>query len=148
MTLESPAQAAVAQPQIYAAKGYAGDIELALAHQWWQRGEAVIVDVRTPAEHDWVGWVPRSIKVPWKLYPGMAINPDFDRLLTEQVAKDKPILFLCRSGIRSIGSAQRAQTLGYAAYNILEGFEGDPDASKHRGSKNGWQRAGYEWEQG
>lgn len=135
-------------PEIQKGQGYAGDVSLALAHELWREGRAVIVDVRTAAEHDWVGWVPGAVKVAWKLYPGMAINPDFDRQLIEQVPKDKPVFFLCRSGIRSIGSAQRAQTLGYAAYNILEGFEGDPDAQKHRGSKNGWQHAGYFWEQG
>jgi sulfur dioxygenase len=130
------------------ADGYAGDIPLSLAHQWWKNGEAVIVDVRTQAELDWVGRVPNTEWIQWKHYPGMSINADFDRELVAKVSRDKPVLFLCRSGVRSIDSAKRAQSLGYAAYNILEGFEGDPDSHKQRGKLNGWRRAGYDWIQG
>ncbi len=128
--------------------GYAGDIPLALAHAWWQRGEAVMIDVRTQAEIDWVGRVPNTPCIPWKLYPGMTINPDFDRALLALVPNDKPALFLCRSGVRSIGAARAATALGYSAYNILEGFEGDPDAHQQRGKRNGWRHAGFPWVQG
>ncbi len=37
------------------AHGYAGDIPPALAWQWVQAGNAVLVDVRTDAERAWVG---------------------------------------------------------------------------------------------
>jgi hypothetical protein len=30
---------------------------------------------------------------------------------------------------------------------MLEGFEGDMDASKHRNTKGGWRTAGLPWEQ-
>ena len=133
---------------IRAGDGYAGDIPLALAHQWWTNGVAVIVDIRTQAEWDWVGRVPGTEAIQWKIYPGMAINSDFDRELMAKVSPGKPVLFLCRSGVRSIDSSRRAQALGYTAYNILEGFEGDPDAYLQRGKFNGWQHAGYEWVQG
>jgi len=133
---------------ILAADGYAGDIPLALAHAWWARGDAVIVDIRTEAERDWVGRVPDTEWIQWKIYPGMSINSDFDRELLAKISTDNPVLFLCRSGVRSIDSARRAQVLGYSAYNILEGFEGDPDAHMQRGKLNGWRHAGYEWMQG
>lgn len=133
---------------ISGADGYAGDIPLLLAHQWWMNGDAVIVDIRTQAELDWVGRVPNTEWIQWKTYPGMSINPDFDRELIAKVSKDKPVLFLCRSGIRSIDSSRRAQALGYSAYNILEGFEGDADAHMQRGKVNGWRHSGYEWLQG
>ena len=129
------------------AAGYAGNLPIALAHDWWQRGAAVIVDVRTQAERDWVGMVPGTVSVPWKKYPGMAVNPDFDATLKSQIANDKPVLFLCRSGVRSIDAARRAQSIGYTAYNILEGFEGDPDTARHRSTHNGWRHAGYAWVQ-
>ncbi len=135
-------------PMIRPAEGYSGDMPLALAHDWWSRGAAVMVDVRTQAEFDWVGRVPNTICISWKIYPGMSVNPDFDRALLAAVSPQKPVLFLCRSGVRSIDAARRAQALGYTAYNVLEGFEGDPDAQQHRGSMNGWQRAGYPWLQG
>ena len=131
------------------ATGYAGDISLALAHQWWQSGYATLIDVRSQAERDWVGYVPNTACIAWKLYPSMTLNPDFNADLLALVAKDKPLILLCRSGIRSIGAATRASQLGYQnAYNILEGFEGDPDANQQRGHVNGWRHAGFPWVQG
>jgi hypothetical protein len=39
--------------------------------------------------------------------------------------------------------------MGYTScYNILEGFEGEKDASGHRGTKGGWKAAGLPWIQG
>ncbi len=139
---------ALATAEIRVGDGYAGDIPLSLAHQWWKNGDAVIVDIRTQAELDWVGRVPNTECIQWKIYPGMAINGDFDRELIAKVSRDKPVLFLCRSGVRSIDSSRRAQALGYSAYNILEGFEGDPDTHMQRGKLNGWRHAGYQWIQG
>ena len=40
------------------ADGYAGDVPPQLACQWWQAGDAVLIDVRTDAEREWVGQVP------------------------------------------------------------------------------------------
>jgi glyoxylase-like metal-dependent hydrolase (beta-lactamase superfamily II) len=40
------------------AAGYAGDVSPQLAYKWWQSGEAVLVDVRTDAEREWVGFIP------------------------------------------------------------------------------------------
>lgn len=137
-----------ATPEIRPAAGYAGDVSLELAHQWWQNGDAILVDVRTKAEIDWVGYVPRATWIAWKNYPSMAINEDFGRALESTVPKHKPVMLLCRSGVRSIGAARRATELGYTAYNILEGFEGDPDQHQQRGKRNGWRHAGFEWVQG
>ena len=33
-------------------------------------------------------------------------------------------------------------------YNVLEGFEGDRDPQQHRGTLNGWRKAGLPWVQG
>ena len=33
-------------------------------------------------------------------------------------------------------------------YNVAEGFEGDKDASGHRGTVGGWKHAGLPWVQG
>jgi hypothetical protein len=54
---------------------------------------------------------------------------------------------LCRSGLRCVPSSQRAQSLGFEAYNILEGFEGDPDSNAKRGKKGGWKFYGLPWRQ-
>jgi sulfur dioxygenase len=132
---------------VRAAAGYAGDISNTLAHAWWQAGEAVLVDVRTDAEREWVGFVPGAVAVAWKQWPGMAMNPDFDAAVTA-ASGNKKLLLLCRSGVRSIAAAKRATELGLVAYNILEGFEGDPDGNAQRGHKGGWRHAGLPWRQG
>ena len=64
------------------------------------------------------------------------------------VPKGKKVVLLCRSGVRSIAAAKRATELGIEAYNILEGFEGDPDERAQRGHKGGWRRHGLPWRQG
>ena len=125
---------------------YAGDVSPELAWQWAQAGEAVLVDVRTDAEREWVGFVPGAVPLAWKQWPGMAMNPDFDARLRE-ASGGKKVVLLCRSGVRSIAAAKRAAELGMEAYNILEGFEGDPDADAHRGQKGGWRLHGLPWRQ-
>lgn len=135
----------VSQPQ--PAAGYAGDVSAQLACQWWQAGEAVLIDVRTDAEREWVGFVPGAVALAWKQWPGMALNPAFDAGLQAAVPPGKKAVLLCRSGVRSIAAAKRATELGLEAYNILEGFEGDPDAEAHRGARGGWRYRGLPWRQ-
>lgn len=130
------------------AQGYAGDVSPELACQWWQAGDAVLVDVRTDAEREWVGFVPGAVPLAWKQWPGMALNPDFDAGLKAAVPPGGKALLLCRSGVRSIAAAKRATELGIQAYNILEGFEGDPDNHAQRGRKGGWRFRGLPWRQG
>jgi rhodanese-related sulfurtransferase len=111
--------------------------------------DSVIVDVRTRAEWDWVGRVPGAIEIEWVEYPEMARNADFVAQLRAQVKPESTILFLCRSGVRSRGAASVAIEAGYtAAYNILEGFEGDKDAQNHRGTLGGWRFHHLPWYQG
>lgn len=134
-------------PLVQAACGYAGDIAPQLAWQWTQSGAAVLVDVRTDAERDWVGFVPGAVAVAWKQWPGMVPNTGFDEALQAAVPPGKKVVLLCRSGIRSIAAARRAAELGLEAYNILEGFEGDPDAQAQRGHQGGWRLRGLPWMQ-
>lgn len=133
--------------QIQPATGYAGDVPAELAWQWLQSGEAVLVDVRTDAEREWVGKVPGAIAVAWKQWPGMAANENFDEQLRAAVPEGKKVVLLCRSGVRSVAAAQRATGLGIEAYNILEGFEGDVDANGQRGRLSGWRKRGLPWNQ-
>ena len=134
-------------PPLQVACGYAGDIAPQLAWQWMQSGDAVLVDVRTDAEREWVGFVPGAVAVAWKQWPGMAQNAGFDKALKAAVPPGKKVLLLCRSGVRSIAAARRAAELGLEAYNILEGFEGDPDPQAQRGHMAGWRLQGLPWMQ-
>lgn len=131
---------------VSSAAGYAGDVSPQQAHDWFQSGAAVLVDVRTDAEREWVGFVPGSVAIAWKQWPGMVANADFDAQVLA-LDKGRKILFLCRSGVRSVAAARRAAELGYEAYNILQGFEGDADASGQRGKLGGWRFHGLPWQQ-
>lgn len=141
--VESPTGPRKVQP----AQGYAGDVSPRLAHGWWQAGQAVLVDVRSDAEREWVGYVPGAAAVAWKQWPGMVMNPAFDAELQAVVPLGMKAVLLCRSGVRSIAAARRATELGLEAYNILEGFEGDPDPHGHRGCEGGWRKLGLPWKQ-
>ena len=140
---------------------YAGDIDCRDAWALLQADPtAQVVDVRTMAEWNFVGLPDlsgsgrRILTVEWQSYPSMAVNPDFAAQTAELLAgagadQDSAVLFLCRSGGRSRAAAIAMTKAGYSrAYNISGGFEGDPDAQHHRGSRNGWKASGLPWRQG
>ena len=143
--MSKPDQPGLHQP--IPADGYAGDISPQLAFHWFDSQQAVLVDVRSDAEREWVGFVPGALAVAWKQWPGMAMNPDFDAGIQALGAEGRKLVLLCRSGVRSVAAAQRATELGLQAYNILEGFEGDPDAAAQRGKVGGWRFHGLPWRQ-
>ncbi|MGL6234078.1 MAG: rhodanese-like domain-containing protein [Segniliparus sp.] len=134
---------------------YAGDIT---PQQAWEilEGEpsAVLVDVRTDAEWKFVGVPDVSglgktvVLAQWTTYPNGAPNAGFlDELRAAGVRGEAPVVFLCRSGQRSIAAAVAATAAGLGpAYNILDGFEGALDGEKHRGS-TGWRAVGLPWRQ-
>ena len=137
-------------------KAYAGDLS---PQESWEllktdKG-AVLVDVRTDAEFSFVGVVDmsslnkESVYVSWALFPGMTPNPDFqEELKHKNLDKDQPLLFLCRSGVRSKNAATVMTALGYSrCYNIATGFEGDKNDALHRATHNGWKHAGLPWVQ-
>lgn len=110
---------------------------------------AALVDVRTRAEWTYVGRIPGAVEVELLTYPANRPNPDFLAELQDRVEdKTAPVLFICRSGGRSHTAATLAAQAGYtAAYNVLEGFEGDRDAQGHRNTVGGWRAAGLPWTQ-
>ncbi len=107
---------------------------------------AVLIDVRTNAERELVGKVPLAKDIEWAFYPGMVANGDFPAQLSAQIDKDALVIFMCRTGGRSHNAAMLAAQLGFAAaYNMLEGFEGEPNGEKQRTLINGWRHAGLPW---
>ena len=110
---------------------------------------AVLVDVRTFIEHSFVGHPPKAVHIAWKEFPGMQLNNTFVEQV-QQLVPDKsvPVLLLCRSGVRSVEAAKALEVVGYQhLINIVGGFEGAPDANKHRGNIDGWRFYGLPWQQ-
>lgn len=135
---------------------YAGDISPKEAWDILEKDpKAVLVDVRTHAEWAYVGLpdvsgVGKELHmISWILFPKGEVNTEFTDDLEDQVPdKDATVLFLCRSGVRSIAAAEAATAAGYGkAYNILTGFEGDKDGDQHRGTVGGWKVEGLPWVQ-
>ncbi len=124
---------------------YAGALLPAEAHALMKEG-AKLVDVRTVAELHFVGSVPGSEAIEWNTYPEGQRNPAFLEELGQVVRKDEPVMFLCRSGVRSHSAAIAATQAGWAeAYNVLEGFEGDKNAEGRRNLGGGWKFARLPW---
>ena len=142
--------------QVSPAAGYAGDVAPAMA--WKILGDlngAVLVDVRTRPEWSYVGLpdlealAKKPALVEWQVFPGMQVNPDFVTALSGAVAdKDVPLLFLCRSGVRSAAAAKAMTAAGYSrCLNVTDGFEGPLNAEAKRGSAGGWKAARLPWRQ-
>ena len=146
---ETAAILARAQAQARAAGlGYAGNVTPSEALELLNAGAARLIDVRTPEERKFVGYVQDSVAVPWATGTAFTRNPRFIRELEGNVRKDEVLLFLCRSGSRSILAAEAASRAQFhQAYNILEGFEGELDPQRRRGSNDGWRFRGLPWVQ-
>ena len=142
-TLERAAQRAAA-----AGLPYAGDVTPAEAWELLNTHGAVLVDVRSPEELKFVGRVPDALPIPWATGLRLERNATFLAELQETVDPAQVVLFLCRSGKRSVFAAVAATDAGFGhAFNILEGFEGDPDDRQQRGHLNGWRFHRLPWTQ-
>jgi rhodanese-related sulfurtransferase len=126
---------------------YAGDLTPTEAWAKLEAG-AILVDVRTEGEWAHIG-IPETkatendpLFISWS-FPGGILNPDFMEQLKQQAPEntDVELVFLCRSGQRSISAAIAATQAGYTSFNILEGFEGEPDRYGER-TVNGWKNRG------
>jgi len=118
--------------------------------------DATLVDVRSEVEALLVGRPNlRPIEkvsslIPWQLYPGSAVNKDFEKSISETFPnkENSILLFICKSGGRSALAADLAIKLGYKhCYNIEDGFEGTIDSFGQRGHISGWKFAKLPWEQ-
>lgn len=117
---------------------------------------AVLLDVRSSMEYEYVGHPANSINLPWMEAPEWKVNTNFAQqvksILSQKnqanAIEELPILLICRSGKRSDAAAKELLTNGYKrVFNILEGFEGDRDGEKHRNTVNGWRFRNLPWEQ-
>lgn len=133
---------------------YAGEVSPRGAFDYLRDNQAVLVDVRTVPEWQFVG-VPdlaetksQLINLSWKIYPAFTQNPNFVNELAG-ISCDTPLFFICRSGGRSLDAAVFATAAGYKyCFNVSGGFEGDVDANGHRSTEHGWKHDNLPWVQG
>jgi rhodanese-related sulfurtransferase len=142
--------------EVSAAPGYSGDVTSATAWKILSENkDAVLIDVRTRAEWNYVGLPDLApigkelARLEWQVFPSMQQNPEFAATLGNAIAdKDRPLLFLCRSGARSAAAAKAMTAAGYSTcFNVADGFEGPLDAQGKRGSTAGWKASGLPWRQ-
>ena len=113
-----------------------------------------LVDVRTVPEWLYVG-LPEIVatkrallQISWHVFPDMTMNVAFIQDLKRAASSDDVLLFVCRSGGRSLAAARAAKEAGLKqSYSIRGGFEGPIDAQGHRGNIQGWKCAGLPWRQ-
>lgn len=133
------------------------------AYEKWQAApdEVMIVDVRTPEEHLFVGHPTMAWKIPiiaqsyqWDAENGkypMQLLADFVARVSEVATTDSTIMVLCRSGGRSAMAANLLAQAGFnKVYNIIDGMEGDVngDSESVAGNANpqsGWKNSGCPW---
>ncbi len=100
-------------------------IDVHEAKKMIEDGGVQVIDSRDPYEHE-DGHVPGSLQI-----QHMATLVHADKL-----AKDRPIIFICKSGARSAVAAEFAAALGLTdLYNVEGGHEA-------------WAAAGYEMDTG
>jgi rhodanese-related sulfurtransferase len=136
---------------------YAGEISPLESFDYIKQNQSVVVDVRTAPEWQFIG-VPdlsatpsKLLTLSWKIYPSFALNTKFISDLNAEtyITKNTPLFFICRSGGRSLDAALAATADGYSyCFNITDGFEGDVDANRHRGTESGWKHDNLPWVQG
>lgn len=122
---------------------------------------AVLVDVRSAAEWSFVGGPDLAelgktpVQAEWARFPGMVPNEGFVQEVLDALGGAAPahVFFLCRSGARSLSAARTmaqvfaGQGKQVACVNVLEGFEGDLNAQRHRGMASGWKARKLPWKQ-
>jgi rhodanese-related sulfurtransferase len=125
---------------------YAGNVTPNEAFELTQAGLARLIDVRTPEERKFVGYVADSVAVPWATGTAFTRNPRFLRELESKAQKNEVLLFFCRSGARSIAAAESATRGQFQfAFNVVEGFEGELDDARRRSTQGGWRYRDLPW---
>jgi len=122
------------------------------------KSNTLFVDVRTPAEVEYVGYsylMDKNIPVhfvnftKWNKkkhrFSDTPKNKHFvadvqKALKAKGLGKDANIVMMCRSGSRSAYATRLMAKAGYKnVYTVVDGFEGGKDKKYHQRSVNGWK---------
>ncbi|OJX41563.1 MAG: hypothetical protein BGO78_01790 [Chloroflexi bacterium 44-23] len=115
---------ALTQRRSVSAEKLSLEISVAKAHEYYSSG-TLMLDVREPEEYE-SGHIPGSLLIPLGELP--------DRL--SELARDEPIVVVCRSGNRSTTGRDILKRAGYE------------EVTSMAGGMNQWKQLGYEIEFG
>ena len=111
-----------------------------------QQPATYLIDVRSVAEYVLVGHPTMAVNVPLSFWDdhqaNFITNENFLKDLQGRFKPDDTLIFMCRTGGRSLRAAQSALKAGYSkVYNVTDGFEGQSDEKGYR-TKGGWKNSG------
>ena len=128
-----------------------------------KNGDKILfIDVRTPFELEYVGYttmIDKNIPIAHKTKKWNPKKSRFKRKMNKRfvsqvkkalkakgLTKKDHIIFMCRSGSRSVYTSKLMAKKGYMNVStIVDGFEGGKDKKTGHRTVNGWKNAGQPW---
>jgi rhodanese-related sulfurtransferase len=105
-----------------------------------------LVDVRTIAEYYLIGHPADAVNIPFTFWnektQSFELNGSFAEDIRQRFKTSDMLIFICRSGGRSLKAAEEAFQAGFSTVcHVNEGFEGDKDENGYR-TVGGWKNRG------
>jgi len=113
------------------------------AFQMVEKESTYLIDVRSIAEYVFIGHPEMAYNVPLSFWSEMdqafVPNQNFVEDIKKRFNPEDDLVFICRSGGRSMRAAQLMSDAGYTSvFNVNEGFEGRKDENGYR-TLEGWK---------
>ncbi|MDA9930325.1 rhodanese-like domain-containing protein [Alphaproteobacteria bacterium] len=118
-----------------------------------EKSDGVLVDCRSPAEWYFTGTpdlsgLGKNVVLAAIASESGQMNPQFLDKIKSVASNETPIYIMCRVGGRSANACQILAAEGFSdLVNVIEGFEGQPNAAGHRNSVEGWKFHNLPWRQ-
>jgi rhodanese-related sulfurtransferase len=121
------------------------DISSAEAFNLLKEPNTYLIDVRSIAEYVFVGHPVMAHNIPLNFWDeesqDFISNKTFLEDLKARLKTEDRLIFICRSGGRSLRAARMAQNAGFMnVFNITLGFEGEKNVEGYR-VVNGWKNS-------
>jgi len=116
------------------------------AYEMAKKPSSYLIDVKSIAEYVFVGHPEEAYNIPSSFWSeeeqGFLTNDTFIEDLTARFKKNDVLIFLCRSGGRSLSAEKKMVQAGYRkVFNLTQGFEGAKDENGYR-TTGGWKNSG------
>jgi rhodanese-related sulfurtransferase len=119
------------------------------AYELANQPSSYIIDVRSIAEYVFIGHPEMAFNIPFSFWneelQKLVPNADFIADIKASFKKDDVLIFLCRSGGRSLNAAKKIVETGFTrVHNLTQGFEGKKDENGYR-TIGGWKNSGVSY---